>query len=57
MIEAVAEIALWFAFWNLGEAAEEDPRVLVWKRVLLSVLILTIVVAGVLFVARANGII
>lgn len=24
MIEAVAEIAVWFAFWNLGEAAEED---------------------------------
>jgi hypothetical protein len=57
MIEAVAEIAIWFAFWNLGEAAEEDPRVPVWKRVLLSVLILTIVAAGVLFVARANGII
>lgn len=57
MIEAVAEIAVWFAFWNLGEAVEEDSRVPVWKRVLLSVLILTIVVAGVLFVARANGII
>jgi hypothetical protein len=57
MIEAVAEIALWFAFWNLGEAAEEDPRVPVWKRVLLSALILTIVAAGVLFVVRANGII
>lgn len=57
MIEAVAEIAVWFAFWNLGEAAEEDPRVPIWKRVLLSVLILTIVVAGILLLARANGII
>jgi hypothetical protein len=56
MIEAVAEAAVYLAAWNLGEAAEEDPRVPVWGRVLVSIAILTIVAAGALFLAKSSGI-
>jgi hypothetical protein len=56
MIEAVAEAAVYLAAWNLGEAAEEEPRVPIWGRVLLSIAILTIVAAGILFLAKTKGI-
>ena len=56
MIELIAEAALWFATWNLKEAVEEDPRVPVWGRVLVSLGVFATVVGGVLVAARMKGI-
>jgi hypothetical protein len=52
----MAEAALWFATWNLREAVEEDPRIPVWGRVLVSTVLLGAVAGGVLVTARMKGV-